>query len=160
MERLNKKLMRRASTLAAIYAAIFAAGWVLALLLTGCRGATEYVTVERTVEKHDTVTAIVLRRDSIHERDSVCVQQYLTGDTVVLTTTRWRTKYVERLRVDTLRETKIVRVREPRPYPVYKTEYRDKPLRWWQKLLMWTGAASLLALALYTTIRIRQWKHS
>lgn len=160
MDNVMIKLLRRAATLSGIYAAIFAAGWLLALLLTGCRGATEYVTVERIVEKHDTLKAIALLRDSIHLHDSVCVLQYLEGDTVVRTTTRWRTKYVERLRVDTLRETKIVRVLEPRPYPVYKTEYRDKPLSLWQRLLMWTGAASLLLLALYLATRIRQWKHS
>lgn len=122
------------------------------VFLTGCK-RMEYTTVEKVVEKHDTLRLLQVRQDSIHVRDSIFAQELLRGDTVVRILTRERVKYVERLRVDTLRETRFVRQKEPAPYPVYRIEQRDKPLSWWQRALMRCGALALLGCLLFLSVK-------
>ena len=44
----------------------------------------------------------------------------------------------------------------PHPYPVTKTEYKEKPLKWWQQGLIYTGGASLLVLIIVVYIKIKK----
>lgn len=144
MDNVIKKLLRRAATLSGIYAAIFAAGWLLALLLTGCRGATEYVTVEKVVERTDTVREVRLLRDTAHVRDSVFLTQYMLGDTLYIVKYKERVEYRERVKRDTVYKSKRDSVAVPVPYPVEVVKEVEKPLKWWQEGLMWIGALSVL----------------
>ena len=44
----------------------------------------------------------------------------------------------------------------PKPYPVFKTEYKEKPLKWWQQGLIYVGGASLLVLIIVVYIKIKK----
>lgn len=99
-------------------------------LLTACHTPREVVRVER-----DSIYITQHVRDSIHTNDSVRI---VIGDTITIE--HWRTKYVQRWRIDTLMEHHTdtltrVEVREV-----------EAPLTWWQrKRLQWFPA--LLAIA-------------
>lgn len=115
------------------------------LLLSACK-KTEYVTVEKIVEKHDTTFQFQIRHDSILVKDSIFQTEYVKGDTIFRTEIRDHVKYVDRLRVDTLREIKVVTHQIPVPYIKYVTEYKDKPLSWYNRGLICIGALCLLYL--------------
>lgn len=103
-----------------------------ALLMCGCSRYTTGV----PVYIHDTVTAV----RQVH--DSVSVDKwhtvYINGDTVMMTDSvtveRWHSSH------DTVREVTEVPVEIPVVNEV------EKPLRWWQKSLIYVGMLSILAL--------------
>jgi hypothetical protein len=119
----------------------------LAMWLTSCR-TTQYVPVP---EYHNDTTYITKQqRDSIWLHDSTYIHD--RGDTVLIE--RWRTKYVEHTKTDTLYThiTDSVAV----PYPVPATLSR------WQqfccdygKLMVGATAAMILALIFVIVRRIR-----
>lgn len=98
------------------------------VLLQGCRTPTPVI-VERV--RNDTVLLTTERRDSIWLHDSVFFA--LTGDTVRIE--RWRTKYVECVRTDTVYKSRVDSV--PVPYSVERLVARN--LTWWQRLKMTLG---------------------
>lgn len=108
---------------------------VSVLLLTSCT-TTKVVEVERV--RTDTTYITKWQRDSVWLHDSIRVRE--KGDSVWVE--RWHTKYVERLRVDTIYRAAHDTI--PAPYP--ETEYVEKELTWWQKLRLWLGNVVLLAL--------------
>lgn len=102
------------------------------LLAVGCRGTREIVR-EVPVYVHDTTQTVREVHDSIMiDRVREVVKN---GDTVYVTNEV--TKTVTKIVTDT-----AVNVVE-RPVPVTHTEVVEveKPLRWWQKVLMWFGVA-------------------
>lgn len=110
---------------------------------------TKFVEVEKVVK--DTTYITKQQRDSVWLHDSVFVA--LTGDTVRIE--KWHTKFVERLRTDTVYRSRIDSV--PVPYPVEK--YIEKKLSWWQKAKMNLGLAFiglLVAAAAYGIYRLRR----
>lgn len=137
----------RAGVTSAVIALLWAVAWVLVLLLTGCKGATEYVTVEKVVERTDTVREVQLLRDTAHVRDSVFLTQYLRGDTMYVVKYKERVEYRERVKRDTVYKSKRDSVAVPVPYPVEFVKEVEKPLKWWQKWLMWIGAFAVLVVA-------------
>lgn len=106
-----------------------------AMLMVGCT-TTKFVEVEKVVR--DTTYIKQQQRDSVWLHDSVFVA--LTGDTVRIE--RWRTKFVERLRVDTMVRVRVDSV--PKPYPVEK--FVEKDLSWCQRFRLFLGNVSLVAL--------------
>lgn len=113
---------------------------VLLSLLDGCQ-TTRYVTVPEV--HHDTVRIVESRRDSVWLHDSVFVSESLRGDTVVLTTVRWRTQYRDRWRTDT-----VVRVRvDSVPYAVEVVKEVERRLSWWQQTRLHAGELLLALLA-------------
>ena len=111
---------------------------VLIAMLTGCK--TRMVVVETV--RTDTTYITRHERDSIHEHDSTHVSEKQRGDTIFVEVERWRTKFVERLKHDTLFIARHDTV--PRPYPVIQEV--EKPLTWWQQTLQRTGLAALAVL--------------
>jgi hypothetical protein len=73
--------------------------------------------------------------DSIYVSDSVYIRD--RGDTVFKE--KWKTKYVERLRVDSFIRHDSIHV----PYPVEVTKEVEAELSWWQSLKMETGGITL-----------------
>ena len=73
------------------------------LLLTffGCRG---YKVIESSHEavRRDTVFAVRERTDSIYFRDSIIVKEAVSGDTVFVEKTAWKTRYKTAIRTDTV----------------------------------------------------------
>ena len=84
------------------------------LLLTACKTKERIVTVEMV--RTDTTYITRHERDSIHEHDSIRVNEQQRGDTIFVEVSRWRTKYVERQVHDTCYVATHDTV--PQPYPV------------------------------------------
>ena len=115
---------------------------VLALLMCSCK-SIEYVPVIE--QRTDTLVQKVIERDSIHIHDSTIVRE--AGDTVLIE--RWHTKYRDRWHHDSIYISKTDSV--PVPYPV--TEYVEKPLKWWQKGLIWFG----IIVMMIAILMVSQW---
>lgn len=111
---------------------------------------------EKVVFKTDTLRQISFRYDSIYVRDSIALIH--RNDTVFLTKFKDQVKYL--YRTDTLYKTKTdsvnVYIEKPIPYEVEKIVYIEKPLKWWQKTLMWIGVACLACMILVVVIMIRK----
>lgn len=139
----------------AITAAILA---FLACLLVSCKTTKEVQTeyVDRYVhdsvyiERIDTLIKVQEHRDSVILRDSVFVNVWQSADTIYKVREVW--KYRDRVSVkhDTIHDVKIDVQYKERIDTVYidkevvKTEYKDKPLKWWQKLLRGLGIISIV----------------
>lgn len=120
---------------------------LIAWLLMGCK-SVQYVPVKEVV--HDSIYFSQLMRDSIWMHDSVLVRE--KGDTVRIE--KWHTKYIEKQVRDTVYQSKTDSI--PVPYPV--TKYVEKPLGWFEKLLMWTGILALMAIVIIVARWLSKWK--
>ena len=146
----DKKLLVTGGCLSHVIAWIV--GFLLAVWLLGSCTTTEYVTVP---ELHtDTLMVTQHSRDSIYVHDSVWVSEQQRGDTILLTTTKWLTKYIERLRHDTIYQSKTDSV--PQPYPVEVKVPAD--LSWWQQLRLHVGDIALAVLGILTLLAIARWR--
>lgn len=132
----------------------------LVLTLDGCRGTktiTERVEVPVVVtqEHHTESVKVDHVRDTLIQRDSV--YYYVKGDTVRIEQWHYLQGTTNVVRVDTLH------VYDSVPYPVRvdvekfitNTVEVEKPLKWWQKGLMWAGGIGILLLAFFITVKIR-----
>lgn len=127
-------------------------GFLLAVWLLGSCTTTEYVTVP---EVHtDTLMVTQHSRDSIYVHDSIWVSEQQRGDTILLTTTKWLTKYVERLSHDTIYKSKTDSV--PQPYPVEVKVPAD--LSWWQTFRLHVGDIALIAFGILALLGIARWR--
>ena len=92
------------------------------------------VTVEKVTR--DTLLQTRWRVDTVLERDSIVVTQQGTD--------RWRTKYVLRVRTDTIFKSRVDTV--PKVVTVTKETTMEvpRPLKWWQVALQWLGGLSLV----------------
>lgn len=113
---------------------------VFCALLGSCKTRERIVTIETV--RIDTTYITRHERDSIHEHDSTHVSEKQRGDTIFVEVNRWRTKYVERLKHDTIFIARHDTV--PRPYPVIQEV--PAQLTWWQQTLQRIGLAALAAL--------------
>lgn len=138
---------------------------VLLLSLTACRTV-------RTVEQvpvHDTLH--VFHTDSTHTTDSIFIERHTTvreADSALLAEYGIRLAEGERALLVLRRElerassstssvkadTVFFSVEKPVPYPV--VEYKEKPFRWWQKDLMWTGGLVLATALVAVAVRLRR----
>lgn len=109
---------------------------VCLVLLSACT-TTKYVTVPIT--HTDTLYVTKYQRDSIHVRDSIYIKD--RGDTVWIE--RWHTKYVERLRTDTLIEHRADTV----AVPVEVEVEVPRQLTWWQQTRIHAGEMLFVLLA-------------
>ena len=117
-----------------VFAVVF-----LALLMCSCK-SVEYVPVIQHETHHDSIYFTKVQKDSVWLHDSILIKD--RGDTVWVE--KWHTKYVEKQVHDTTYIAKIDSI--PAPYPV--KEYVEKPLKWWQKSLIWTGILALMVVIL------------
>lgn len=112
---------------------------------------------ENVIHRTDTLRQVTTRYDSIYVRDSIALVQ--RNDTVFLTKYKDQVKYL--YRTDTVHNARVDSIysyiEKPVPYEVEKITYVEKPLKWWQKTLMWMGVAAvvLLGLIIYLFIRKR-----
>ena len=117
----------------------------LMIAFTGCT-TTKYVPVEHHTT--DTVYQSKLQRDSVWLHDSIHVSE--KGDTVRIE--RWRTKYVEREKHDTIYQSKTDSI--PVPYPVEKLVPRERSKVEWGLIVV--GILSLMILILYVANKLRR----
>lgn len=109
------------------------------LLMCSCK-SVEYVPVIQHETHHDSIYFTKVQKDSVWLHDSISIEA--KGDTVRIE--KWHTKYVTK--IDTVVKYKSVTDSIPVPYEVPK--YIDKPLKWWQKSLIWTGILALMVVIL------------
>ena len=104
---------------------------LLLFLLCSCK-QIEYIPV---IEHHTDTTYIVNHeRDSIWLHDSILIKE--RGDSFLIE--KWHTKYIEKVKIDTL--YKAVRDTIPQPYPV------EKELTLWQRAKQTYGGYAMLAV--------------
>ena len=117
------------------------------VLLAGCKTKERVVSVEH--QKTDTLWQTQVQRDSIYIIDSTYIYEWTDGDTVHITRDRWKTRYVERTRTDTLYRSKTDTVNV-----AYET-VREVPRRltWWQQVRLWLGTFALMGAALWLAVR-------
>ena len=130
--------------------------WMIAVLMVGfiliglgaCR-SVQYVPVESV--RHDSVVTILHQRDSIYLHDSIHIRE--KADTILIE--KWHTKYIEKIKMDTL--IQIERDTIPQPYP-YEVEVPAQ-LSWWQETRLHLANIALLALAVFIAWEIyrRKW---
>lgn len=113
-------------------------------LAVSCR-TTEYVPVPYEVKSTEYVNREV--RDSIYMHDSIYLA--VKGDTVFLE--KWHTRYVGKVRGDTLMKCDSV----PVPYEVVKEKIRNE-LNWWQKVVQGAGYVSLGFIAGFIIYRVKK----
>lgn len=115
-------------------------------LCSSCR--TVRVVEQVPVHVHDTLRLTQTLRDSIYIDHFREVTQ--KNDTIYITDEVTKTKIVTK--TDT-----AYRYIE-RPVPVVRTEQVEveKPLRWWQKGLMWAGAIGILTALAAVAVHIRR----
>lgn len=107
-----------------------------ALLLSSC---TKKIYIESV--RTDTIYQHKVEKDSIYLHDSIYIRD--KGDTVWIE--RWHTAWREKLRIDTVLESRVDSVAVP--YEVEKIVEVEKPLSWWQTTRMKLGDVLLLAVA-------------
>lgn len=139
------------------------------LLCFSCRTKhevqTEYVYVERNDSLHhlssriDSLLRESVKRDSIHEKDSVAV--IIKGDTVMID--RWHIVYKEKTNYDNHKEKEIFNDTVYQSHTEYIDRYIEKEviqevnkLHWWQKILIWTGGASIIYILLILSKKIEK----
>jgi hypothetical protein len=132
MDRLTKDFIKFEGVLLVILVVL------ICLLFASCT-KTEYITVEKV--RNDTTYINKVQRDSIYLHDSTFVK--VAGDTVWIE--RWHTKWQNHVEHDTVYKARTDSV--PVPYPV--KEYIEKPLKGWQKTLMFLGVLSILMILIW-----------
>lgn len=126
----------------------------LLLLLTGCKSGAKIVEVPVPVESVSYVNDLRTheRVDSIYVSDSIYLDR--RGDTVVLE--RWHTHVRERLRHDTIHHERVDTVTLTRTLHTTEIKEVSRPLRRWQKILIWLGAITLLGATMLLIRLIRR----
>lgn len=137
----NKVFFHNVGFLRGRRAAVWAALICLVLAAASCRTIQ---TVEVPVPIHDTTYLTKTERDSVFVEHSTTY--YVKGDTVYNTKTV--TKYVERLKTDT------VRLYVEKPIEIVKTETKtvERPLNWIQKTLIGCGILFLFSIIIAIVI--------
>ena len=121
-----------------VYAILFAIAFMLAMSLAGCKTCVPIVEVRDSVRvefKHDSVY--------VYKHDSIFRDRWRTGDTVYITTDRWRTLYKDKIVEihDTIRSNETI-VQERKVVPTfYKT----------CTVIMWIMCVAVIA---YAAVRI------
>ena len=121
----------------------------LMLSFSGCT-TMRYVPVEH--HTIDTVYQSKLQRDSIWLHDSIFVSQQQRGDTILLTTTKWRTKYIEREVHDTLYRAKVDSI--PVPYEVVKEVPRKKSK--FEIVVFTIGIIAIMGLIIFIGMKLKK----
>ena len=114
----------------------------IVILLSGCAQKREVIV--RESGRADTLRITVAKRDSVFIHDSTATDTRRDGDTIRIRETRWRTKYIERTRTDTVYQAKrdtVTLIHES------VTEVEKQPTAW-QRVLMAVGAVALCIVAM------------
>lgn len=119
---------------------------VLAILvvLTGCK-TIEYVPVEKVVTQVDSIYINKVQVDSIFERDSIFVNQYIKGDTVYCDKVSYVYRYRDKLRIDTLHHWNVdsVLMNHTRIVEV------EKPPTIWQSFIHYLGILGFAVIVVF-----------
>lgn len=95
---------------------------ILISLLTGCK-SVQYVPVKTVTT--DSIYVDRYLRDSIYQRDSVFVNQWMVGDTVYQDKVIWKYVYRDKVRYDTVSILRSDSVRVPYPVEHKLTKWEE-----------------------------------
>lgn len=114
------------------------------VLLTGCK-TIEYVPVEIVTTKVDSIYINKVQVDSIFERDSIFVNQYIKGDTVYCDKVSYVYRYRDKLRTDTIHHWNVdsVLMNHTRIVEV------DKPPTIWQSFIHYLGILGFAVIVVF-----------
>ena len=125
---------------------------VFVMCLVGCMGFVGCRTQERVVEvvRTDTLIQTKVQRDSVYiekeKHDSVYIHQ--KSDTLLIEKwhTEWRDRWRDREKHDTLYVAKHDTIQQT----LTKTDVKEKPLSYWQRVRMTVGDLALWLLAIFS----------
>ena len=114
------------------------------MVLTGCK-SIEYVPVEKVVTQVDSIYINKVQVDSIFERDSIFVNQYIKGDTVYCDKVSYVYRYRDKLRIDTLHHWNVdsVLMNHTRIVEV------EKPPTIWQSFIHYLGILGFAVIVVF-----------
>ena len=130
---------------------------LLTLLLAGCKGK-EYITetIEKPVivtqEHHTESVKVDIVRDTIRQRDSV--YYFVKGDTTIIERWHYYTNNNLQIKVDTLLKIDSVQVPVVTERVVTEVQEVEKPLHWWQKVLICLGGLCAIGLCLKIAYKV------
>lgn len=144
---------------------------IVAIAMVAMMDSCKTIKVVEQVPVHDTLqivqkevqkqvdTMIVERETIVREADSALLQslgiQLKDKERALLVLQRELLVKSQQLNEQ---KTDAVMQKVEVPVPIDKTEYVEKPLKWWQKSLMWTGVLSLLCLIVYVIVKTGLWR--
>lgn len=120
-----------------LMAAIFCA------MISGCRS---HSTIDNAIVHHDTCYVDRLKRDSVHVHDSIYLHEYMRQDTFFIERVRWRTKFIESFKHDSIYIAKKDTVTNT------VTIELQRDLTGWQWFQIWSGRLALLLVLAATGI--------
>lgn len=124
--------------------------FVLALIVCAMIGCTTTKYVETI--KTDTVHHTIHHYDSIVKWDSIHISEKAKGDTIYITSDRYRYRYKDKLVTDTLYITNVEKI----PYMV------EKELTAWQKFKIgageWLLGGIVVLLAIFAVLWVINWR--
>jgi hypothetical protein len=130
----------------------FGLGLLACLLITLCACKSghevikEQVPVVVTQEHHTESVRVDIVRDTIHQRDSI--YHYIKGDTTIIERWHYYTNNNNAVRIDTLIKVDSVQVPVVTERVVTEVQEVEKPLKWWQRVLMMLGGVMLVGTGL------------
>lgn len=121
---------------------------VLTILLMLCAcTSTKYVEVPVVTYKvvNDSIVSVKVKVDSIFERDSIFVNQYIKGDTVYCDKVSYVYRYRDKLRIDTLHHWNVdsVLMNHTRIVEV------EKPPTIWQSFIHYLGILGFAVIVVF-----------
>ncbi|MBO5537605.1 MAG: hypothetical protein J5971_00940 [Prevotella sp.] len=116
---------------------------VVAVLLAGCK-QIEYVNTERA--RTDTLYQVKERRDSIKVHDSVYVKEFRKGDTVFVIRDRWKLRFRDCYRIDTVYKSRTDTLRAKERMEV------EKPRGAWERFATSMGNMFVLAFLFFMAL--------
>lgn len=143
-------LLKMVCTQIIVYFLIFALAVIVCALLSGC-ASTQYI--ERWHTKTDTLRVTQHQRDSLYFCDSIYTIFRHEGDTVFLTTDRWRTHYRERTVHDTVYQAYADTLREVSEH-IEEPKPQQHEMSRWQRFRIHLGDTLLTAAAIAVIIWI------
>lgn len=121
---------------------------MLLFICVACKTPTKYIEVPVQVETVRTEYINKLYKDSIFVHDSI--DRYISGDTVYQLKYKYIYKYMNR--TDTVHKTDSIQI----PVEIKTTEVKvqevEKPLKWYQSVLMYLGFG-FIAILLYVAYK-------
>lgn len=123
---------------------VVAAVVLLVMLLCSCK--TKDVGQNSQLARTDTCFVDRWHRDSIYietlKHDSICIRE--NGDTIYVE--RWHTRFQDRWRDRVIHDSIYISHTDTLTNTFTVTEYKDKPLSWWQRLRMNVGGVAVWLL--------------
>lgn len=123
-------------------------GLLLASLLFSCKTQREVETIY--IDRSRLIQDTILKWDIDTVLDSVVITK---TDTLTVFE-KYRTRIQKKIEYQTKYQTDTVVRTEYKT--ITKTEYKDKPLKWWQKILIYIGVIALLIEGIGLLLRYRK----